>query len=68
MFDYQAGIVVLAPAVQARLLPALRDDRRLAALHTPACNMLAYPWATTYQQSNQWAIETLAMTIRCSRG
>ncbi len=23
--------------------------------------MLAYPWATAYQQSNQWAIETLAM-------
>ena len=22
--------------------------------------MLAYPWAQTYQQSNQWAIETLA--------
>ena len=22
--------------------------------------MLAYPWATRYQQSNQWAIETLA--------
>ena len=24
--------------------------------------MVAYPWAQTYQQSNQWAIETLAMT------
>ena len=62
LFDYQAGIVVLAPAVQARLLPALRDNRSLAQLNTPAYSMVAYPWATTYQQSNQWALETLAMT------
>ena len=62
LFDYQAGIVVLAPEVQARLLPALRDNRRVAQLHTPAYSMVAYPWAQTYQQSNQWAIETLAMT------
>src|SRR6185436_19574038 len=27
LFDYQAGVVVLAPTVQARLLPALRDNR-----------------------------------------
>ena len=24
--------------------------------------MVAYPWSQRYQQSNQWAIETLAMT------
>ena len=23
--------------------------------------MVAYPWAQTYQQSNQWALETLAL-------
>ena len=62
LFEYQAGIVVLAPAVQAKLLPALRDNAQLARLHTPDYNMLAYPWSQRYQQSNQWAIETLAMT------
>ena len=62
LFDYQAGIVVLSPAVQAKLLPVLVDNRRLAQLHTPAYSMVAYPWATAYQQSNQWALETLAMT------
>lgn len=62
LFDYQAGFVVPTPEVQARLLAALRDNRRLAQLHTPAYSMLAYPWAQKYQQSNQWAIETLAMT------
>jgi hypothetical protein len=62
MVEYQAGIVVLAPPVQAALRPALADNGQLVRLHTRAYNMLAYPWATRYQQSNQWAIETLAMT------
>jgi len=61
MFRYEAGFVVLAPAVQSRLLPVLQDNRRLAQLNTPAYSMVAYPWAQTYQQSNQWALETLAM-------
>jgi hypothetical protein len=60
LFEYQAAVVVLAPALQAKLLPVLRDNEQLARLHTPAYNMVAYPWATRYQQSNQWAIETLA--------
>jgi len=61
LYDFEAGLVVLAPEVQARLLPLLRDNAQVARLNTPAYNMLAYPWALTYQQSNQWAIETLAM-------
>jgi hypothetical protein len=39
------------------------DNARSAALHTVAYNMLAYPWAQTYQQSNQWALETLAFAM-----
>ena len=61
LFDFEAGLVVPSPALQASLLPALRDNRRLAQLHTPAYNMVAYPWSQAYQQSNQWALETLAM-------
>lgn len=61
LFEYKAGLAVLRPEVQAHLLPLLRDNQRVAQLHEPAYNMVAYPWAQTYQQSNQWAIETLAM-------
>ena len=50
------------PEVQAKLLPALADNARIAKLDTPAYSMVAYPWSQTYQQSNQWALETLAMT------
>jgi len=61
LFEYKAGIAVLRPDVQAHLLPLLRDNQRVAQLHQAAYNMVAYPWSTVYQQSNQWAIETLAL-------
>jgi hypothetical protein len=61
-YRYEAAFVVLGADTQAQLLPLLHDNTRLAQWHTPAYNMLAYPWAQTYQQSNQWAIETLAGT------
>lgn len=61
LFEYRAAVAVLAPELQARLRPLLQDNRRVAQLHTQAYNMLAYPWALTYQQSNQWALETLAL-------
>jgi hypothetical protein len=57
---HEAAFVVLSADTQARLLPLLRDNTRLPLWHTPRYNMLAYPWAQTYQQSNQWALETLA--------
>lgn len=59
-FEYRAAYVVPDPEVQAALLPVLRDDARLVQWHTAAYSVVAYPWATTYQQSNQWALETLA--------
>jgi len=59
-YRYEAAFVVLGTDTQAKLLPLLRDNQRLATWHTPRYNMVAYPWAQTYQQSNQWAIETLA--------
>ena len=58
---YLAAYVALTPELQARLLPLLKDNARAAQLNQRHYNMLAYPWSTTYQQSNQWAIETLAM-------
>jgi hypothetical protein len=62
-FEYQAGVVVLAPSVQERLWPMLKEGQGLRTLHTRAYSMVAYPWAQQYQQSNQWAIETLALAM-----
>lgn len=61
LFEYRAAFVPLASALQQALLPVLRDNARAATLHEPAYSMVAYPWAQRYQQSNQWAVETLAM-------
>jgi hypothetical protein len=58
---YTAAFSVLNPALQQLLLPLLQDNARASLLHTPAYSMVAYPWAQQYQQSNQWAIETLAL-------
>jgi hypothetical protein len=62
LFDYQAAFVVPSAPIQAKLRPLLQDNRRISTLHTAAYSMVAYPWAQQYQQSNQWAIETLALS------
>jgi hypothetical protein len=61
LYEYEAAVVIPTPEIQARLLPVVRDNARLAQLNTPAYSMVAYPWSQTYQQSNQWALETFAM-------
>lgn len=61
LWRYRAAYLPLAPELQERLLPLLQDNTAAVRLHVPAYNMVAYPWAQQYQQSNQWAIETLAM-------
>jgi hypothetical protein len=57
---YDAAFAVLAPQAQQRLLPLLQDNARVDDWHEPRYNLVAYAWGTRYQQSNQWAIETLA--------
>jgi hypothetical protein len=60
--EYVAAVAVPSADVQAKLLPVLRDNTQAARLHHSAYSMVAYPWAQTYQQSNQWVVETLAMS------
>ena len=62
-FRYEAAFVIPAAEVQAALMQVLTDDRRLVQWHTPAYSVVAYPWSTRYQQSNQWALETLAGSL-----
>ena len=66
LHDPVAAYAVPTPAVQAALQPLLADDFRAGQLHEPAYNMVAYPWAQRYQQSNQWAIEMLALALEPS--
>lgn len=58
---YDAAFVALKPELQQALLPLLADNARARSLNEGRYSMVAYPFATTYQQSNQWVLEMLAL-------
>lgn len=58
-FAYETVLLIPGEELQERLIRALGGPLP-ARLYTPAYNMVAYPWSTRYQNSNQWLLETLA--------
>jgi hypothetical protein len=58
---YQAAWAVVAPALQDPMFGLLNSPDRSVRLNTRAYNLVSYPWSTRYQQSNQWALETMAL-------
>ena len=60
---YQAAWVVPSQAVQDQMLPLLQNDARATRLHQAPYSIVSYAWGQKYQQSNQWAIETLATSM-----
>ena len=63
LWRYEAAWVVPSREVQDKLLPLLQDNRRAAALHQNPYSVVSYVWGRKYQQSNQWAIETLSSAM-----
>lgn len=63
LWRYEAVYAVPVPEVQQRLLAVLQDTGRTRALQHPPYSMVSYVWGRKYQQSNQWALETLAATM-----
>lgn len=61
--EFAAAFSVLSAEAQQKLHTLLHDNFNVQKLHQPAYNMVAYPWAQQYQQSNQWVIETLALAM-----
>ena len=59
LFAYQAKIVIPSPEVQSRISEVLVAGRG-GRFHEPRYNLVAYPFATRYQNSNQWLLETVA--------
>ncbi len=66
LFRYQAAWVVPTKEVQDKLHAALLDKNRMQAMHIKPYSMVSYVWGTKYQQSNQWAIETLASAMEAT--
>jgi hypothetical protein len=61
LWRHEAVWSVPAPALQAPLLALLTDPARSIRLNERDYNMVSYAWGTRYQQSNQWALETMAL-------
>ncbi len=62
MFAYETRIVVPGPAAQARIAAMLASTTPLR-LHDPRYNMLSFPYSISYQNSNQWLLETYAASL-----
>lgn len=60
LFSYESLVIIPSIESQQKLLSKLADPAQYLALFTPHYNMLAYPFATRYENSNQWALELLA--------
>lgn len=66
LWRYEAAWVVPTPQVQQQLLAVLQDPMRSVQLHHKPYSMVSYVWGLHYQQSNQWATETMAMALAAS--
>jgi hypothetical protein len=60
LFSFDALVVVPPPTLRQRLTDRLRNAGQLRELHDNKYNMVAYPFSTKYQNSNQWVLENLA--------
>lgn len=63
LWRYEAVYAVPTPEVQQRLLDVLIDKNRTKTLQHQPYSMVSYAWGQKYQQSNQWALETLALAM-----
>ncbi|OWW20633.1 DUF2145 domain-containing protein [Noviherbaspirillum denitrificans] len=63
LWRYEAAFSMPSPDVQQKLLAVLPDDRAVTRLHHKPYSIVSYAWGKTYQQSNQWTIETMAAAV-----
>lgn len=63
LWRYEAAWLALAPLAQERLLALIQNSSRSTGLHHKPYSLVSYAWGQKYQQSNQWAIETLAVAV-----
>lgn len=63
MWRFEAGVQIPIPAVQQALWTYLNQPQTVLKMQHQPYSMVSYAWGTTYQQSNQWATETLAAAM-----
>ena len=63
LFSYDSLLMIPSPAAQKKILAKLSNPSDYLALFMPHYNMLAYPFATRYENSNQWVLELLTVML-----
>lgn len=63
LWRFEAVWIAPTPEVQARLLRLIQNPAQAISMHHKPYSMVSYAWGRKYQQSNQWAIETLAAAM-----
>lgn len=66
LWRLEAAWVAPSPEVQERLLKLIQTPAQSIQMHHKPYSIVSYVWGTKYQQSNQWAIETLALAMEPS--
>lgn len=66
-FRFQAVIATPIRSLQQKLLPLVKGPAA-QAMFDPHYSMLAYPFSTRYQNSNQWVLELLAVAADPQQG
>ena len=64
MFAWDALIITPSAELQAKIVERLSKPKQLENMHQPRYSMVAYPFSTQYQNSNQWVLEVLADAMR----
>ena len=63
LFAYEGAIMVLPAEMQGRLQKILTSPAQIKRFHEAKYSVVAYPFSTLYQNSNQWALETMASAM-----
>lgn len=63
LFDFEALVLTPSFALQAEVRRIFMNPATTRALHQPAYNMIAHPFNTRFQNSNQWILEMLALAL-----
>lgn len=63
LWRHEAVFAVPSPEAQERLLALLLDERQSLRMHHKPYSIVSYAWGRKYQQSNQWAMETMAAAM-----
>ena len=62
VFEFESVIVIPSPALQERLLVVAASPLPLV-LHEKNYSLIAHPYSTRYQNSNQWVLEQIAAAM-----